>query len=162
MWAFVFPPYIADTIPSMDVDLSLNDYQQFAGTTAEYPRVYTEDQVEAMIRSFDIGGIESQEIADVLDQFETPFSRLVYPILGLVGEAGELANKLKKVARDQKGVPTSEQLDALEDELGDTMWYQAETASALGISLSAICNDNLNKLASRKQRGVLHGEGDNR
>jgi len=85
-----------------------------------------------------------------------------YPTLGLVGEAGEVADKLKKVIRDNDGVLTDPVRDAVAKELGDCMWYLAVLANELGYDLSTIAENNLLKLLSRQQRGVLSGSGDSR
>lgn len=85
-----------------------------------------------------------------------------YPALGLVGEAGEVADKLKKVIRDNDGVLTDPVRDAVAKELGDVMWYLAVLAYELDYDLSTIAQNNLDKLASRQERGVLSGSGDNR
>jgi len=89
-------------------------------------------------------------------------ANFVYPALGLVGEAGEVADKLKKVIRDNGGVLTDPVRDAVAAELGDTMWYVAVLASELDYSLDEIMAMNLSKLSSRKKRGVLTGSGDAR
>ena len=86
----------------------------------------------------------------------------VYPLLGLAGEAGEVADKLKKVLRDHDQKLTPELLKAIEKELGDTLWYLAVLADELGLSLEQIAQVNLAKLVSRKDRGALHGWGDER
>lgn len=88
--------------------------------------------------------------------------RLLYPTLGLVGEAGELANKVKKVLRDQQGHLTEEAREALLGELGDVLWYVAQVATDLGVSLEAVAAHNLAKLRSRWERGTIGGAGDNR
>lgn len=85
-----------------------------------------------------------------------------YPALGLVGEAGEVADKLKKVIRDNDGVLTDSVRDAVAKELGDVMWYLAVLAYELDYDLNTIAQNNLDKLASRQERGVLSGSGDNR
>lgn len=85
---------------------------------------------------------------------------VVYPALGLVGEAGELTNKLKKILRD--GKPAEGARLELADELGDVLWYVAALATDLRFSLSAIAERNLAKLASRAERGTLGGSGDDR
>jgi len=85
-----------------------------------------------------------------------------YPAFGLSGEAGEIANKLKKVIRDDNGQVSQEVKQALKDELGDVLWYVSELSRQLGLSLEDIASENIEKLSSRKQRGKLHGSGDNR
>ena len=85
-------------------------------------------------------------------------TELGYPTLGLCGEAGEIANKVKKVYRDGIPVPT----DALVDELGDVLWYVAALANALKTPLSEVARRNIEKLHSRRDRGTLRGNGDNR
>lgn len=86
----------------------------------------------------------------------------IYPILGLCGEVGEIADKLKKVIRDDNGVITSERREVVKDELGDVLWYLARLSSELGFRLSDIAIRNIDKLTSRKDRGVLHGDGGRR
>lgn len=85
-----------------------------------------------------------------------------YCILGLTGEAGEIANKFKKVLRDNDGQLTTEKMREMRDELGDVLWYVANLSGELGATLSEIAEINLEKLNSRKARGVLSGSGDNR
>jgi len=85
-----------------------------------------------------------------------------YPALGLMGEAGEVADKLKKVIRDNDGVLTDPVRDAVAKELGDVLWYLAVLANELDYDLNTIAEDNLLKLLSRQERGVLSGSGDNR
>ena len=88
--------------------------------------------------------------------------RLVYPALGLAGETGELANKVKKVLRDHGGRLSEEARGAIRAELGDVLWYVAQVATDLGESLEAVAQANLAKLRSRKERGRLGGDGDDR
>jgi NTP pyrophosphatase (non-canonical NTP hydrolase) len=85
-----------------------------------------------------------------------------YPALGLVGEAGEVADKLKKVIRDNNGVLTDTVREAVAKEIGDVLWYVAVLANEMNYSLDRIAQNNLDKLASRQQRGVISGSGDNR
>lgn len=86
---------------------------------------------------------------------------LYYVGLGL-GEAGEVQGKIKKVMRDDDGNLTSEKTKEISKELGDSLWYIAQTATELGLSLDDIAAGNLEKLEDRKNRGVLKGSGDNR
>lgn len=87
---------------------------------------------------------------------------LVYATLGLANEAGEVAGKLKKVIRDEQGAVTVDSGEALLDELGDVLWYVAVVADELGYDLETVARRNIDKLRSRKERGVLGGSGDNR
>ena len=87
---------------------------------------------------------------------------LTYPALGLCGEAGEAAEKVKKALRDDGGVLTDERRAALAAELGDVLWYVAQLATEAGLDLDEIAEHNLAKLLSRKERNVLQGSGDTR
>lgn len=87
---------------------------------------------------------------------------IIYPALGLTGEAGEVSDKVKKVIRDSSGKFTQEVKNEIAKELGDVLWYIAVLADRLGYPLEVIGNMNINKLKSRKARGTLSGNGDNR
>jgi len=89
-------------------------------------------------------------------------NNFIYPTLGLTGEAGEVAEKIKKVLRDKNGLIDKNTRQELKKELGDVLWYLANLATEVGLSLEEIARTNLKKLASRKKRGKLHGSGDNR
>ena len=89
-------------------------------------------------------------------------SNFPYPALGLAGEAGEVADKLKKVIRDNDGILTDPVRDSVAKELGDVLWYVSVLAFELDYNLEEIAQNNLAKLASRQERGVLTGSGDNR
>lgn len=112
--------------------MTLSEYQQRARSTALYP--------EAV--------------------------RVLYPTLKLAGEAGEVAEKLGKLMRDEAYLPGSElnsdQKRALAAELGDVLWYVANLAADLELDLDDVAGANLDKLASRQLRGVIHGSGDER
>ncbi len=86
---------------------------------------------------------------------------LDYCTLGLVGEAGEIANKVKKVIRDNRPVDDAFKAD-MKAEIGDVLWYVARLADELGISLQEVADYNMEKLLSRLERGVIGGSGDNR
>src|ERR1700674_4535374 len=87
---------------------------------------------------------------------------IVYPTLGLVNEAGELAAQVKKIFRDKGGVISDADRDALKYELGDVLWYLAQVATELNLSLDEVAQSNLEKLASRLERNQIQGEGDYR
>jgi NTP pyrophosphatase (non-canonical NTP hydrolase) len=86
----------------------------------------------------------------------------VYPTLGLCGEAGEVAEKVKKALRDHGGQFSDELRADLALELGDVLWYLARLASELELDLGAIAEANVAKLASRAERNVIGGSGDRR
>ena len=82
---------------------------------------------------------------------------VIYPALGLAAEAGEVANKVKKILRDGKF-----DREAIADEVGDCLWYIAALCRDLNIDMQDIANNNIKKLKDRLERGVLSGSGDNR
>ena len=88
--------------------------------------------------------------------------RILYPALGLTGEAGEVANKVKKVLRDKDGVFTSEDRNAIAKEIGDVLWYCAALATDLELTLGYIASQNELKLSKRKANGTIGGSGDDR
>ena len=85
-----------------------------------------------------------------------------YPALGLCGEAGEVAEKIKRIVRDGRDSIKPEEVKEISKELGDVLWYVANLAAEVGLELNEIASQNLEKLKSRRERGVLHGSGDNR
>ena len=87
---------------------------------------------------------------------------VIYPTLGLVNEAGEVAGKIKKVFRDKNGEISPETREALKAELGDVLWYLAQTCTELELSLDEVAEFNLAKLLDRQARGKIQGDGDNR
>lgn len=90
------------------------------------------------------------------------FSGLMYLGLGMAGEAGEVADNIKKAFRDDDEELTRERLEHIKKEIGDVMWYCAELARVLGWTLDEVARANVEKLMDRKIRGVLCGSGDNR
>ncbi len=114
----------------MTDDITMDEYQVGASTTAIYPGKGT------------IVG-------------------LMYAALGL-GESGEVQGKVKKVLRDSDGIMTAEALVKIKAELGDLLWYVAAMSSELRVSMGDIARENLQKLADRKARDKLKGDGDNR
>ena len=82
--------------------------------------------------------------------------------LGLTGEAGEVADKIKKVYRDKGGVFKQEEREAIAKELGDVLWYLTRLGATLGFSLEQIAAMNIEKLSDRSKRGKIGGSGDDR
>ncbi len=88
---------------------------------------------------------------------------IIYPSLGLTGEAGEVADKVKKVIRDKNSDFSNENTrKEIAKEIGDVLWYCATLSNDLGFSLEEIAQMNYDKLKSRYERGKIHGSGDNR
>ncbi len=112
--------------------LSLNEYQKSAFSTAIYPECGT-------------GSLLA----------------ITYCGLGL-GESGECQGKIKKILRDDNGILTKERKEEIIGELGGQLWYIGALATELDVTLEEIASKNLATLASRQERGVLHGSGDNR
>jgi NTP pyrophosphatase (non-canonical NTP hydrolase) len=87
---------------------------------------------------------------------------IVYPTLGLVNEAGEVAGKIKKIFRDKQGQITDEDREALKSELGDVLWYLTQICTELDLTLEEVAEHNITKLFSRLERGKIGGNGDER
>lgn len=104
----------------------------------------------------------SRQTAKYPDQNNT----FLYPMLGLTSEVGEVADKLKKYMRDQgvavPGDLSDDQKAELKKELGDVLWYVAQLASELDLSLQDIAVGNVEKIESRIKRGQIGGSGDDR
>ena len=117
--------------------MDFTEYQEQASATAVYPG------------SGNIGGLSYFTLES-----------LSYCTLGLAGEAGEFANKMKKILRGD--TTTIESRDDLIAELGDVLWYISEVARNLNVDLDTVAVLNIEKLKSRQQRSVVKGSGDNR
>ena len=103
---------------------------------------------------------EYQEMAKTTAIYDKKH-QILYPALGLAGEAGEVANKVKKLIRD--GYEKNQDYrKALSHEIGDVLWYCAVLADDIGCDLQSIANNNLIKLKDRQARGVIGGSGDKR
>ena len=87
---------------------------------------------------------------------------IIYPTLGLTGEAGEVANKVKKIIRDGSNKNDEKLVSEIKAEIGDCLWYIAVLADDFNIKLSDIANANIEKLANRQKKGTIHGSGDTR
>ena len=105
---------------------------------------------------------EYSERAGVTAVYPNRGNDMMYPTLGLCGESGEIAEKVKKMIRDDGGVLTDERRDLLKKELGDVMWYIAALCHELGFSMGEVAQENIDKLYSRMDRNKLKGDGDDR
>ena len=89
-------------------------------------------------------------------------SNNIYPTLGLVGEAGEVAEKVKKVIRDNNGIFDEQSKIGIKKELGDVLWYIANLCTEFEFNMDDVALQNLSKLKSRAAKGKISGSGDNR
>jgi NTP pyrophosphatase (non-canonical NTP hydrolase) len=110
----------------------------------------------------DLGFKAYQEWARTTAIYPNVGKNLNYVTLGLCSESGEIAGKIKKLHRDANGIITPEFTKSVSKELGDTIWYIASLCSELGLDMSTVAMENMEKLNSRLLRGVLGGNGDNR
>lgn len=107
------------------------------------------------IDDYQRGAMRTARDKDAPDEF-------MHLVLGLVGEAGEVAEKVKKLVRDKNSDLAQLDRDDMAAELGDVLWYAAVLANFLGLSLNDVAQGNLDKLADRQRRAVLGGSGDHR
>ena len=103
-----------------------------------------------------------QKQARLTAQYPNLGSNSIYPTLGLVGEAGEVAEKVKKVIRDKKGIFDEESKTGLKKELGDVLWYLTNLCTEFNFSLEDVALQNLEKLKIRAAKGKISGSGDDR
>jgi len=118
--------------------MTFDEYEKKAQETVEYPIILV-----------DAGDKDTE-------------ANYLYPVLGLVGEAGEVAEKIKKIIRNKKGNYTLQDIEEIKKELGDVLWYIQAVAKEFKISLDNIAVSNIAKLQDRQKRGVIKSEGDNR
>ena len=111
---------------------------------------------------FDSGQLDDYQRAAASTAIYKAEHAVIYPALGLAAEAGEVANKVKKIIRDDDGVLTEDKRYDIISELGDVLWYVANLASELKVDLNKVAKNNIHKLYDRKDRGVLKGSGDSR
>lgn len=132
--------------------MQINEYQDLTEKTEIYS--------EAAIKFIDEVVYQCENIEDTTKAER--FLSLMYCTGKLNGEAGEIAEKVFKAFRDNRGVISDELAASLFKEVGDICWYAARIAGILGFKLEDIMQGNINKLMDRKERGVLSGSGDNR
>ena len=105
---------------------------------------------------------EYQKLSRETAVYPNADKNFIYPAFGLVGEAGEVAEIIKRIIRDNNNIIDEKVRAELTKELGDVLWYLSQLATEFGISLDKIVADNIKKLQDRKNRGVLHGKGNDR
>lgn len=150
-------------------------YEYKPGVTKFRTRILTLEQIQglgkvdkspvkedSMVMTYKVGGLNEYMDMALKTAIYPKGQALEYLVLGLTSEAGEVAGKLKKVIRDNYGEVTDEKKDELIAETGDVLWYVANIASVLGVTLEEMASRNVNKLMARKDKGTLQGSGDNR
>lgn len=129
--------------------MDFSEYQIKAHSTAIYPRIIViKNQKD--IQTAHRMGIETEDIS------------WVYPLIGLLGEAGEIANKCKKIIRDDSFILSEEKKKAISKESGDLKWYDAELNTELAISMNDSARNNIDELLLRQKKNLIAGSGDNR
>ena len=103
-----------------------------------------------------------QKHARLTAQYPNLGSNNIYPTLGLVGEAGEVAEKVKKVIRDKNGIFDEESKKGIKKELGDVLWYISNLCNEFNFELEEVALQNLEKLKLRAAKGKISGSGDDR
>ena len=119
--------------------MTFDEYQKISNKTAKYPPLYVHESY---------GEYWPADYA--------------YAALGLVGESGEVAEKIKKIIRNQCGKLTTKDYIDIEKELGDCLWYIAELCSIFEFKMSNVAKKNIQKLQDRLDRDVICSEGDDR
>lgn len=138
--------------------LYMDGYQQAAGQTN-----FVENNIDGWFADA-LSRLDDHALVGQFEDLDRAKDTLVlaHHALGLTSEAGEVAGKIKKVIRDKQGYLTAGEAKEIAKEMGDVLWYLAALCTALNVNMSEVAAANLEKLFSRKQRGVLGGSGDNR
>lgn len=157
--------------------MELNDYQRFVFECSKLHRDAINKRIFPIRQVIDLADMllndsasgakaasfrkEIEEAAKALADLEEKLS-LFYVVLGLCGEAGELADKVKKSMRDEVGLLSDERRNNMVQELGDVEWYATDAARVLGTTKQRVIEANKAKLDDRISRGTQGGNGDNR
>jgi NTP pyrophosphatase (non-canonical NTP hydrolase) len=128
----------------MDNYVSVEDYETMVAEAAIY-----KDAVNEFVAAGSAG-----DVAKLFNVF--------YATTGLAGEAGEVANKVKKIIRDNKGIIDGAVRQKVLGELGGVAWYLAAVSAEFGLSLNDVLAYNYDQITDRQERNVLHGDGDDR
>lgn len=139
-------------IPAQHDLLGFDTYQQAAHSLSIYP-----ENGGANYGALGLTGEVGETVAKLGEMLEQSLVALK-----MAGSAGKVANQIKKIDRDDSGVITNQRRRAIAKELGDCLWYLAETATKIGFNLSLVASMNMANLFGRKDRGTIGGDGDNR
>ena len=139
-------------VPTPSDLLGFDTYQKAAHSLSIYP-----DDGTANYAALGLTG----EVGETVEKLGTRLEEAI-TALKLAGKAGAVANQVKKIGRDDGGKVTEKRGKAIRKELGDCLWYIAETATKMGFSLSDVAHANMVNLFGRQDRGTIGGDGDNR
>lgn len=139
-------------VPGLWDLVGFETYQQAAHSLSIYP-----EDGGAKYSALGLTGEVGETVAKLGEMLEQSFTALK-----MAGAAGKVANQIKKIDRDDGGNLTTQRRKAIRKELGDCLWYIAETATKIDINLAVVAHDNIEKLFGRKNRGTIGGDGDNR
>lgn len=120
--------------------MTFNEYQLQAHGFADYTIPFAEVKGDDVVRKLDY----------------------TYPAMGLAEESGEVLGKFAKAVRDEGGYISPKRKEEIVKELGDVAWFVSELCTLMNVSFEEVCTKNIEKLTSRKERGVIKGSGDNR
>ncbi len=146
------PKVPCDGAPGLSDLLGFNAYQQAAHSLSIY-----QSEPAAFYSALGLNGEVGETVEKLGRMLEETFVALK-----LAGSAGKVANQVKKIGRDDNGVPTDKRRQAILKELGDCLWYIAEVATTMGLNLSDVAHANMTNLFDHKERGTIKGDGDNR
>ncbi len=105
---------------------------------------------------------EYQAQARETAKFPEKENAFIYTALGLMGEAGEVAEKIKKIWRDKNKQINDFDKEEIKKEMGDVLWYLSQLSAEIGVDFDDVATTNLKKTHSRLERKVINGSGDNR
>lgn len=105
---------------------------------------------------------EYQELTNETAIYPDKGSNFLYPVLGMMGEAGEVAEKIKKIWRDKNNIISEEDRIEIKKEIGDVLWYLSQLSTELNVDFEDVASTNVLKIKSRLERNKLNGAGDNR
>ena len=131
-------------------------------TLASHWQLFTLHLCAIKMETIEITGLNEYQQRALETAVYPTGKKIIYPTLGLTGEAGEVADKVKKVIRDNGQQFDEDHLNAIALEISDVLWYVAVLANDLGYTLQNIAEMNYAKLKSRQERGKIGGSGDNR
>lgn len=135
---------------------------EFYSATPEMQEITPEEIIDIDLTDDAVKTFEDYEKIAMANEVWPKNHYIIFPALGITGEAGEVAEKLKKILRDKNGEFNFTDKLEIVKELGDVLWYLTAMAHDLGYTLQEVAEENIQKIKSRRERDKIHGNGDNR